>query len=334
MSNRERVAVAKMVFDYAARNVSARVRRGIRGARRPRWTVQVETMVDLLRANIDRLRGRSVNELRAVATGSLLPSNAMKAVRVEPCDAGGVPAEWVSPLEGETSRHFLYLHGGGYIVGSPRSHRDLLARIALKSRARVLGVDYRLAPEHPFPAAIEDAVSAYRFLLDSGVDPKRVIVGGDSAGGGLAVATLLTLRDARLPLPAGAVLLSPWLDLEGAGQSVVSNAPFDWIDEDYMRRCARDYLGAVSPREPRASPVHADLAQLPPMLLQVGGAEILLDDARSFAARAHEAGVELTLEVWDDMFHAFHLFAALVPEGRRAIRAIAAFVEQRVPELR
>jgi len=328
MSNQERIAVAKMLFDYAARNVTARVRRGIRGARRPGWSLQTETLFDILRANAERVRDKKAHEIRALTKGPLLPSNAMKAVRIEPCDANGVPGEWVVPREGETQRHILYLHGGGYIVGSPQSHRDLLARLALKSNARVLCIDYRLAPEHPFPAAIDDALTAYRFLLDRGVDSKRLIVGGESAGGGLSVALLSSVRDSKLPLPAGAVLISPWLDLSNTAGTLVSNASFDWIDIDYLSRCAREYLGSVSHREPRASPLFADLSGFPPTLLQVGSAEILLDDSRTFADRARAANVDVELEIWDDMFHAFHLFAAVVPDGRRAIRAIASFVER------
>lgn len=251
---------------------------------------------------------------------------------VESITAGGVPAEWVSAGEVDADRVILLLHGGAYTRGSFVTHRGLAARLSAASGARALVIAYRLAPEHLFPAPVEDATAAYRWLLQSGIRPERVVLVGDSAGGGLAVATLLALRDAaetsRAPLPAGAVLLSPWTDLTGTAESVRRCAEVDpWLNAERLALVAGLYLGGADPRHPLASPLYGDLRGLPPLLIQVGTDEILLDDATGLAERAREAGVEVTLEVWEGMWHVFQGFAAEVPEGRQAIEKIGTFVQ-------
>jgi len=252
-------------------------------------------------------------------------------VRYEPVDAGGVPAEWTTAPGARTDRALVYLHGGGYCLGSVATHRGLTARLSRTAGLRVLSVDYRLAPEHPHPAAVEDAVAAVRYAYASGLEPARVAVGGDSAGGGLSVAALLALRDLRLPLPAAGVCISPWTDLSASGESVRTRAELDpLLDAEDLSRLADAYLGGRDARTPLASPLFADLRGLPPLLVHVGTAEILLDDATRLAESARDVGVDVELEVWDDMIHVWHAFADALPEGVQAIEGIAGFLEKRL----
>ena len=250
-------------------------------------------------------------------------------VRCEPVQAGGVQAEWIS-IEGTTGKRVvLYLHGGGYVVGSLKTHRDLASRVARTAKARTLLIEYRLAPEHPYPAAVEDSVAAYRWLLSEGVAPADIVIGGDSAGGGLTVATLVALRDAGEPLPAAAVCISPWVDLAGKGDSMKNRAQIDpLVDEEGVRWMARLYAGTADLQTPLISPIYAGLEKLPPMLIQVGTAEILFDDSTRLAERARAAGVDVTLEPWEDMIHVWHYFASLLPEARQAIDRIGEFILQ------
>src|SRR5262245_52715665 len=247
--------------------------------------------------------------------------------------AGGVPVEWIEVPGLASTRVVLYLHGGGYSLGSARSHRSLAKRIAFEARARVVVPDYRLAPEHAFPAAVEDALAAYRGLLASGVEPERIAVAGDSAGAGLTLSLLVALRDAGVPLPACAVLLSPFADLECRGESYVTWAASDPIvSREMALGMARAYVGAGDPGHPLASPVRAELRGLPPLLIQVGDREVVLDDARTIARRARQADVPVQLELWTGVVHAWHLFASALPEAQRAIEALASFVRQRTKE--
>jgi len=251
-------------------------------------------------------------------------------VKVERVNAPVAPAEWLRPPSAEPGRVVLYLHGGGYVIGSPRSHRHLAAAIAGAAGASALLLDYRLAPEHPFPAAVEDATAAYRWLLDQAIAPERIVIAGDSAGGGLTVATLLALREARVPLPAGGVCISPWVDLTCSGASYVTKADADPIVErSGVEEMARAYLGATPPRTPLASPLFADLRGLPPLLIHVGTDEVLLDDAVQLAERAKAAGVDATLEVYDRMIHVWHWFLPMLDEAQTAVEAIGRFVRSR-----
>jgi acetyl esterase/lipase len=251
-------------------------------------------------------------------------------VTFESVDAGGVPAEWMNVPGASPERTILYLHGGGYVIGSPAEYRDMLPRLARAAGARALAVDYRLAPEHAHPAAVDDAVTAYRWLLDSGARPEGIVIAGDSAGGGLTVAMLVTLRDRGIPLPAAGVCISPWVDLEGTGASMESNAARDpLVQKELVAGMAQAYLQGQDPRQPTASPLYADLTGLPPLLIHVGDAETLLDDAARLAARAREAGVDVTYEVWPDMIHVWHSLAAILPEGQQAIERAGEFIAQR-----
>jgi acetyl esterase/lipase len=250
-------------------------------------------------------------------------------VKTQAVDAGGVRAEWIWRPDSDLDRAILYLHGGGYAIGSIATHRYLMQAVSQASGARVLGIDYRLAPENPYPAAVEDAVTAWRWMLGQGLDARRCTIGGDSAGGGLTAATLLALRDRGIALPAAAVLLSPWTDLAGTGASVKTKAAEDpMVTEAGLKMMADAYLGGADARTPLASPLYANLSGLPPLFIQVGSAEILLDDATRIAERAKAAGVEVVLEPWEDMVHVFQAFPMLAESGQ-AIQKIGEFVRAR-----
>jgi acetyl esterase/lipase len=225
----------------------------------------------------------------------------------------------------------LYVHGGGYILGSMRTHRVMLAHLARASGIMVLGLEYRLAPENPFPAPVDDTVAAYRWLLTRGYDPRKIVLAGDSAGGGLVVAALVAMRYVGEPLPAAGICLSPWVDMEAAGQSFITNAASDpSVAKERIVRMAGVYLAGKSAQAPLASPIHADLRGLPPLLIQVGSIETLLDDAKALAERAEAAGVSVELEVWEDMPHVWHLFAPMLPEAQQAIARVGEFVGKAV----
>ncbi len=290
---------------------------------------ELNFVVDLMRAR-PMSPDASAQEMRAgleMLAGMIsLPED----VRCEPVHAGSVPAEWVVATGAAAGRVILYLHGGGYVVGSINTHRDLAARLSRAAAARVLLIDYRLAPEHPHPAAVEDATAAYRWLLSTGVHPSRLVIAGDSAGGGLTIATLVALRDAGVPLPAAGVCLSPWVDLEATGESMTTKAAADpVVQRDPLRKMAAMYLGGQDPRTPLAAPLYANLSGLPALLIQVGTAETLLDDSTRLAERARKVGVEVHLEPWEDMIHVWQAFASMLPEGQQAIERIGEFVRQR-----
>jgi acetyl esterase/lipase len=252
-------------------------------------------------------------------------------VAVEATDAGGVKAEWVRAPAARNDAVLLYVHGGGYVIGSPASHRHQVAAISQAAGIAALSLDYRLGPEHPFPAAVDDAVSAYQSLLASDIAPHRIVVAGDSAGGGLTVATLLALRERGLPQAAAGVCISPWVDLTMTAESYTTKADVDPIvTRDGVIGMAQAYLQGQDARTPLASPLFADLTGLPPLLIQVGTDEVLLDDSIKLEANAKAAGVDVTLEVWDEMIHVWHFFYPLLREGREAIARIGAFVQAHV----
>jgi acetyl esterase/lipase len=260
----------------------------------------------------------------------LAPHREGRGVTSQDLDAGGVRATWVAPVGAQAPPVVLYLHGGAYVCCSVDTHRPILERLARRVPARVLALDYRLAPEHPFPAALDDALAAYRWLLREGVDPSRLAVAGDSAGGGLALCLLLALKQAGEPLPSCAAVFSPWTDLAATGWSVHRNNGLDYLPREALGPFARLYLGDTDPRTPLASPLYGDLRGLPPLLVQAGSAELLEDDARRFTSRARDAGVDVELEVWDDMFHVWHAFLGLVPDAARALDRAAAFLRRHV----
>ncbi len=258
-------------------------------------------------------------------------------VRVEPIDAGGVASEWVVAPGAHPDHRLLYLHGGGYFMGSPITHRALAGNISRVSGCAVLLIDYRMALEAPFPAAVDDAHSALRFMRDHGPDgpagAATTFVAGDSAGGGLTLATLLAVRDAGESQPDAAVTLSAWTDLAMTGETLKTRADMDPMITDLggITFMATAYLSGAPGETPLASPLYADLSGLPPLLMQVGDAEVLLSDTTRVAEIAKAAGVDVTLEIDDEMFHVFQAFAPMLPEGQQAVDRIGAFIQAHVP---
>ena len=250
-------------------------------------------------------------------------------ITAERVNAGGVAAEWVSVPGASEDHTVIWLHGGGFVIGNTRTHRGISGLISRASGARVLCLDYRLSPEVPFPAPVEDAVAAYKWLLSQGADPKKVVFGGESAGGGLTVSVLVALRYTGEPSPAGGVCMSTWADLAHTGDSIKANAAVDpSLTIEGLEAFAQAYLGDRDRRAPLASPVYADVSGLPPLLFMVGSVEIIRDDSVRLVEKAKAAGVDATLEVWDDMPHNWHQFALVLPEGQQAVDRIGGFIRQ------
>jgi acetyl esterase/lipase len=241
-------------------------------------------------------------------------------VTVEPVSANGVRAEWTSTPRDDRDAALLYVHGGGYVIGSLDSHRHLVSEAGRAAKAWALALDYRLAPEHPFPAAVDDAVSGYRYLLSRGIRPGRIAIAGDSAGGGLVVTAMLAIRDAGLAQPACGWCISPWVDMEGIGETMSTKEAADpTVQKAGLLEMAGLYLGGANPRSPLAAPIYADLTGLAPLLIQVGAVETLLDDAIRLAKVAGAADVRVDLQIWPEMVHVWHLFHPELKAGRRAI---------------
>ncbi len=250
-------------------------------------------------------------------------------VSVERIALGDFAAELITSAATSSSHTLLYLHGGGYVVGSLDTHRELAARFGRAAGCRVLLIDYRLAPEHVHPAAIDDAVAAYRWLLAQGSTPAQLAIAGDSAGGGLTIATLVALRDLGVSLPRAGVCFSPWVDMEATGASMDTITKDPMLNRSLILHFARFYLGgAVDPKTPLASPLHADLHGLPPLLIQASSHEVLLDDATRIAAKATAAGVDCTLDLTDEVPHVWQVFASMLPEGQQALDRAGEFLRR------
>lgn len=251
-------------------------------------------------------------------------------IKVEKVDADGVPCEMLTPPGADTDRVILYVHGGGYVFGSLVSHGGTVGELARSGNCCALQVDYRLAPEHPFPAAVEDACTAYRYLVKAGTAPEKITIMGDSAGGGLAIAAFVTLRDAGDAGPGAIVCLSPWVDLEGTGESVKTRAAVDpMVNPDMLHGIAATYLNGHDAKAPTASPIHANLNGLPPLLIQVGEREVLYSDSEALATKAKIAGADVTFEEWPEMIHVWHLFYPMLTEARDAIKRVGEFVQEK-----
>lgn len=278
---------------------------------------EIEKLEALLR---NRPKGLDIGERRAAyaALANMFPM--ATDVAVERVNANGVKAEWTSTQLADPSRVVLYLHGGGYVFGSLDSHRHLASELGRAAAARTLALDYRLAPEHPFPAAVEDALAGYRFLLHAGIQPARIAISGDSAGGGLAVALLVRLREVGLPQPACAFLMSPWVDMQGIGDSFKVNALRDpVVGKEIITFVAKQYLNDAHPNSPLASPLYAKLEGIAPLTIYVGATETLLDDSIQLARAAGLADVKVHLEIWPRMVHIWPTYHQVLAEGRRAI---------------
>ncbi len=274
----------------------------------------------------------SLEDMRAGMEAGSFP--ATDAATVTSVDANGVPGEWVTVAESDPNRRLLYVHGGGYVIGSPVTHRRLCEDIAKAGGCTVLNLDYRLAPEHPYPAAVEDAIAGLRFIQSNGPDgagaADSTFVAGDSAGGGLTLATLLSAREQGVAQPNAAIGISAWTDLAITGESIETRADADPLitDTSMIAGMAANYIGGGDARDPLISPLYADYAGLPPLLLQVGDAEVLLSDTTRVAEQARAAGVDVCEEVWDEMFHVWHAFAPMLPEGQAAIERIGEWIRQ------
>ena len=250
-----------------------------------------------------------------------------RGASVDKLDIDGMSAVRVRPKGSDPDRTILYLHGGGYCTGSWRTQKGLISQLAVDARTVVYAPHYRLAPEHPHPAALDDALNAYRWVLDQGASPDWLSIAGDSAGGGLALALAIAIRDSELPAPASLVLVSPWLDLRGDSPSMTENAKIDpMLSPAWSRQCAAAYLAGRDPEDPACSPLYAHHEGLPPVLIQTGSDEIIVDDSIRFADRARDAGVDVTLQVFEGLWHEVQLHAGLLREADQAIEQIAQFL--------
>ena len=298
--------------------------------KKKKMSIGMRSMIKVLRADHEAETKKRVAEgrvaLEKMSGKTIIPDD----VVFEEIDIDGISALWVTTPESQMNKIILYLHGGGYIQGSLKTHRDLCQRISRASNARTLYIDYGIAPENPFPAGLNDAVKAYQWLIGhQDILPGNIVIAGDSAGGGLTLATLLKLRDSNIPLPAAAVCLSPWTDLTLSGETYQTKTKEDpFITFDGLAFDARLYIGDNDPKNPYISPIYGDFTGLPPLCIQVGSAEILLDDSRIVAEKAKRAGVDVTIDIWEDMIHVFQAFAIIAPEGRKGIKKIGEFIKK------
>jgi epsilon-lactone hydrolase len=306
------------------------LRRLIGRRRHPSWPFGFELVVSATRGawsvmpEIGMVRWRNVGEaMSPLKTDGLTP----RFVRVNPDDDAPIYGAWLEPPDAGESV-LLYFHGGGFVFGSLRTHGEMIGALARAARARTLALEYRLAPEHPCPASVTDAVKAYRHLLAEGIAPKNIALGGDSAGGTLVLQTLLALRDSGTPLPGAAVAISPWVDLGCSGASFEGNARYDFVGKEHCLLAAESYLSGQDAASAELSPLFASLSGLPPLLVQAGSLETLVDQIRAFAARAKEAGATVTYAEHPDMVHVWHLLRGVTPEGQKAIDEAGAFVRK------
>jgi monoterpene epsilon-lactone hydrolase len=316
------------VLRAAWRVLVARLRRG---PLRPGWSFATELAHRVVRGVMMESKRHDIPWLREAIARTPRLDPILKSVTFEDVDAGGVRATWCRPAHRPApARTLLYFHGGGYVIGSPEGHSELIAHLAVAADAQVLAPDYRLSPEHVFPAAQEDAIAVYRWLLDAGVDPSQLAVGGDSAGGGLTLATLFQARNAGDPLPAAAVLICPWTEPQAAGGSMDSNVESDYLDRELATRWIDAHMGGADPGHPLVAAVNADLTGLPPLFVLWVGAEVLRDQIRVFVERARAAGADTTAVEWEHMFHDWVLVGRLVPDAPPALARTADFLRRRV----
>jgi len=289
-----------------------------------------EAMIDSMKSQQSGAAPSSIEEVRAGLDSVVSYFEALdfpEDVEESAVDAGGVAGFWFSPRSAPEGSAIVYLHGGGYVMGSVATHRSLIGRLARATGLRCLALDYRLAPEHPFPAAIEDVTAVYHWLLEQGMDASKIMIAGDSAGGGLTLGCLVALRDAGEPMPAGAICLSPLADLELTGASAAGGVDDPMVEREGTLMMAEAYLQGTDPNEPRASPIHADFSGLPPLMIEVGTRELLLDDARRVATKAMGAGVDVTLYEADGLTHVWQMHPHL-PESAESLERITHFVKK------
>lgn len=309
---------------------AVRMKRRLVGPTRPTWSEEFETIATVMRHGADYSVLLPLAVQRKVIDPERPDTDVVRATRISPVDVDGIPGQWFVPEGAQTDRAVIYFHGGGYSVGSVRSHRDLVSRVAHGVGCPVLAVDYRLAPEHPFPAQIDDALVTLRWVEKQGIPRRRIALSGESAGGGLTLSTLLELRDRGEPMPAAAVLISPWVDLEARSRSFRENRRYDFVTRRAMLAYTKRFVRKHELRHPKAAPIHAELHGLPPVLVQVGEVETLRDEGIELARKIERSGGQVELEVWTDMIHAFHVFAPLLPEARQAIDRLCRFLKVRL----
>jgi epsilon-lactone hydrolase len=288
-----------------------------------------DPQIAALRAKIaSRPRAVEISQRRKDYDARGLANPLATDITVEKISAGGVPAEWTSTPGAARDAAILYAHGGGYVIGSLDSHRHMVAELGRAANCVALALDYRLAPEHPFPAPVEDAIAAYRFLLAQGFKPERIAIAGDSAGGGLVVAAMVAIREAGLPQPGGGWCLSPWVDMEAIGGSMDTKAATDpTVQKAGILEMAGLYLNGANPRSPLAAPLYADLTGIAPLLIQVGSVETLLDDAIRLAQKAGAADVRVDLQVWPEMIHVWPAYWPELAAGKRALDDAGAWIK-------
>ncbi|MCE9645472.1 MAG: alpha/beta hydrolase [Chloroflexi bacterium] len=276
----------------------------------------------------------TIAEYRAngIKTAKLMGS-IPKGISIDKFEIDGIPTEWISPADANQDKSIIHLHGGGYVTGGIDSHQSMCILMAQTLKIKVLLPEYRLAPEHPFPAALEDALKVYRWLLAQGYQPGNIIISGDSAGGGLSLATVLSLRDSGEPLPAAVVCMSPWADLTLKGKSHITNEKAESIlRSDVLNEWASSYIDAKESDHPLISPIYADFRSFPPLLIQVGSGEVLLDDSLTLAEKTKADGVDVTLKIWDELWHAWQALGDLIPESKKAFEEMSQFVNDKLKE--
>jgi epsilon-lactone hydrolase len=302
-------------------------RRVSKGPRLPGWNWFVEVSTQVLKSELAvAFSMRDISRAREYLDSVVLDLPPLSKVNVIPVLQDDIHGSWFVPREREPQITLLYLHGGGYSF-YPKTHRNLIALVTLAAKSRTFALDYRLSPDHRFPAQLEDAVKAYQWLLGTGTDPNKLVVAGDSAGGNLTLALLLTLRDSGVPLPALGIVLSPATDFTDRRPSLESNEEYDWVDRRMLLEWADWFCDPGEQRNPLVSPIYADLRGLPPIYIQAGGAELLYDSIKAFADCAARQGAGVVLETWPEMNHDFQMFGHCAPQSRQALARIAEVIQ-------
>ena len=319
--------VPGVMLEFLGRAFSAVSRRIFHGPMRESWNWKYEVLVRLTRVSYDVLAKKGPYRYNRVFE-KLQPKIDGGGATIQVSETFGAPGHWFIP-ENNNGSVILYLHGGGYVYGSAKTHGKMIGQIACAASSKALALDYRLAPQHPQPAAIEDVCAAFRNLVKTGTSPRQIVVAGDSAGGGLVVSALVALRDAGDMLPAAGVCISPWVNLTCSDESFASNSQYDPVTREACLVAASAYLNGSNPRTPEVSPLFADLKGLPPLLIHAGGLEVLRDQISEFAKRAKSAGNEVEIQVYEDMVHVWHLYSGFTPEADKAIGEIADFIKSK-----
>ena len=322
---------ARSAAEISQSILKAAARRTLKGPRQPGWSWLVELNTAVLKRLVTTAFSlHDVKEARCYLDSVVIGSPALSQVTIKRVVQEKFRGSWFLPENTQAPATVLYCHGGGYSF-YPRAYANFIALIALAAKSRTFALDYRLSPEHRFPAQLEDALSAYRWLLETGVDPGHIVLAGDSAGGNLVLALLLAARDARLPMPALAIALSPPTDFETKHASIVRNQASDWIDKRMLAQWTSWFCDSSQGCQPLVSPLRADLRGLCPIYIQAGRSEILFDSIQAFADRARSQGAELVLESWAGMNHVFQIFGPDVPQSVEALRRIGEVIATRVP---